>query len=97
VIGYPMPFAMYRELSDEDVMAMVAFLRTLPAVENEAPESVCRIPLPPAYGPALTTVSDPARWGSVEYGAYLAERTARPPSRHRGLRVPKALGGVGRA
>ena len=72
VIGFPMPFAMYRGLSDEDVMAMVAFLRTLPAIDNEVPDSVYRIPLPPAYGPALTTVSAPPRAVSVDYGAYLA-------------------------
>jgi hypothetical protein len=53
LIGPPMPFAMYRGLGDEDLAAIVAFLRTLPAVENEpVPESEYRIPLPPAYGPA---------------------------------------------
>jgi mono/diheme cytochrome c family protein len=72
LIGPPMPFAMYRGLSDEDVAAMVAFLRALPAVENAVPKSEYRIPLPPAYGPPVETVAAPPRGATAEYGAYLA-------------------------
>jgi mono/diheme cytochrome c family protein len=72
VIGPPMPFAMYRGLGDEDLAAIVAFLRTLPAVENEVPASTYHIPLPPAYGPPVESVTAPARGVTVEYGAYLA-------------------------
>ncbi|NRB36537.1 MAG: hypothetical protein HRU31_17765, partial [Rhodobacteraceae bacterium] len=35
LIGPPMPYAMYRGLSDRDVQAIVAFLRTVPAGEND--------------------------------------------------------------
>lgn len=72
LIGPPMPFAMYRGLGDEDLAAIVAFLRTVPAVENEVPASTYRIPLPPAYGPPVAAVTAPPRGVTVEYGAYLA-------------------------
>jgi mono/diheme cytochrome c family protein len=72
LIGPPMPYAMYRGLGDADLAAIVAFLRTLPAVENEVPESVYHIPLPPAYGPPVESVAAPERGVTVEYGAYLA-------------------------
>ncbi|MBH0236331.1 c-type cytochrome [Methylobrevis albus] len=72
LIGPPMPFSMYRGLSDDDVASIVMFLRTLAPVENEEPKSVYRIPLPPAYGPPVTSVAGIAPAVSVEYGAYLA-------------------------
>ncbi len=72
LIGPPMPFAMYRGLGDDDLMSIVAFLRTLPAVEAEVPQSVYNIPLPPAYGPPIDSVTAPERAVTVEYGAYLA-------------------------
>jgi mono/diheme cytochrome c family protein len=72
LIGPPMPFTMYRSLSDEDLGAVVAFLRTVPAVENETPKSVYRIPLPPAYGPPVGSVAAVPRGVTVEYGEYLA-------------------------
>ena len=46
---------MYRGLSDSDVAAMVAYLRTVPAVEQDNPTSTYNIPLPPAYGPPVTS------------------------------------------
>lgn len=72
LIGPPMPFAMYRGLGDDDLMSIVAFLRTLPAVENDPGKSEYNIPLPPSYGPPVETVAAPPRGVSVEYGAYLA-------------------------
>ena len=74
LIGPPMPFTMYRGLSDDDVASIVMFLRSLPATQSaEAlPPSEYRIPLPPAYGPPVETVAAPAQGVTVEYGAYLA-------------------------
>ena len=72
VIGPPMPFSMYRGLADADLDAIVAFLRTVPAVDNSTPPSEYRIPLPPAYGPPVESVTAPERGPTAEYGAYLA-------------------------
>jgi len=72
VIGPPMPFTYYRGLSDDDVASMVAFLRTLPSVENDPGASTYRIPLPPAYGPPVESVSAPDPGDVVAYGEYLA-------------------------
>lgn len=72
LIGPPMPFTMYRGLGDDDLGSVVAFLRTLPAVETEIPASEYRIPLPPAYGPPIENVAAPQQGVTVGYGAYLA-------------------------
>jgi mono/diheme cytochrome c family protein len=72
LIGPPMPFAMYSGLGDDDLAAIVAFLRTLPAVENDPGKSAYRMPLPPAWGPPVGSVTAPERAVTVEYGAYLA-------------------------
>jgi mono/diheme cytochrome c family protein len=72
LIGPPMPFSLYKDLSDTDLNAIVTFLRTLPPIENASEKSVYNIPLPPAYGPPVTHVADIPRGVSVEYGKYLA-------------------------
>lgn len=74
LIGPPMPFTMYRGLSDDDLASIVMFLRSLPATESAKPlpASEYRIPLPPAYGPPVETVAAPAQGVTAEYGAYLA-------------------------
>lgn len=74
LIGPPMPFAMYRGLSDEDLGSIVLFLRSLPPSQTPEglPASVYHIPLPPAYGPPVETVSAPDPGVTAEYGAYLA-------------------------
>lgn len=72
VIGPPMPIGLYRGLSDDDLYSIVAFLRTVPASQNETPFSTYNIPLPPAYGPPVDSVAAPPQEVSVAYGAYLA-------------------------
>ena len=72
LIGPPMPFTQYRGLSDTDVNAIVAFLRTVPAVESTVPVSEYRIPLPPTYGPPVGNVADVPQAVTAEYGEYLA-------------------------
>ena len=72
VIGPPMPIALYRRLSDDDVMSIVMYLRTLPAVDNDPGESVYNMPLPPAYGPTVESVAQPEQGVTVAYGEYLA-------------------------
>jgi mono/diheme cytochrome c family protein len=56
VIGPPMPIGLYRGLSDPDVQAIVAYLRTQPAVVNPVPKSQYRMP----------------RSDRLAYGRYLA-------------------------
>ena len=72
IIGPPMPINMYKGLSDDDVTAIIAFLRTLKPVENQLPASTYRIPLPANYGPPVTSVTAPPKGVTVEYGEYLA-------------------------
>ena len=74
LIGPPMPIGQYRGLSDDDLASVVMYLRSLPATPSaaELPASEYHIPLPPAYGPPVETVSAPPRGATAEYGAYLA-------------------------
>lgn len=72
IIGPPMPIMLYRGLSDADLDAMVAYLRTVPAVEGTTPKSEYNISLPPSYGPPVSGVTAPAPGPTAEYGAYLA-------------------------
>ena len=60
IIGPPMPIELYRGIADRDLAAMVAYLRTVPAVRNAVGKSRFGIPLPPAYGPPVGEVSAPA-------------------------------------
>jgi mono/diheme cytochrome c family protein len=71
IIGPPMPMRQYREIAEDDVKAMVAYLRALKPIANEVPKSVYRIPLPPSYGP-VTQAKTVSRADKVAYGAYLA-------------------------
>lgn len=72
LIGPPMPFELYRDISDEDLASIVAYLRTVPAVTGDPGVSTYNIPLPPAYGPPVTSVAAVPEGVTVEYGEYLA-------------------------
>ncbi len=71
-IGPPMPFDMYRGLSDSDTKAIIAYLRALPPVKNATRKSVYKFPLPPAYGPPVGSIPDVSKADKVAYGGYLA-------------------------
>jgi len=43
----PMPWQQYRELSEDDLKALYAYLKTIPPIKNQVPA-----PLPPAAAPA---------------------------------------------
>lgn len=73
IIGPPMPAAFYRNLSDGDLAAIIAYLRAQPAVANEVPRSAYNIPLPPNYGPPVKTVAAPSSKDRLRYGKYLAD------------------------
>lgn len=72
VIGPPMPIVLYRRLSDDDLMSIVMFLRTVPPSDNTTPRSTYAFPLPPAYGPPIDSVPAMPAGVTVEYGEYLA-------------------------
>lgn len=71
VLGPPMPFGLYRNISDQDVAAIVAYLRTVKPVKNATDPSRYEFPLPPSWGPPVGQVPEPNRSNKVEYGAYL--------------------------
>jgi mono/diheme cytochrome c family protein len=71
-IGPPMPFDMYRGLSDSDTKAIIAYLRALPPVKNATRKSVYKFPLPPAYGPPVGSIPNVSKADKVAYGGYLA-------------------------
>jgi mono/diheme cytochrome c family protein len=72
LIGPPMPFSLYHGIADDDVAAMVAYLRSVPPVENAVERSVYNIPLPLAWTAPIETVAAPDPDDPVAYGAYLA-------------------------
>jgi mono/diheme cytochrome c family protein len=73
LIGPPMPFELYRGISDSDLQAIVVYLRNIPAASNRVTQkSQYRIPLPKSWGPPLRTVAEVPRSDMVKYGAYLA-------------------------
>jgi mono/diheme cytochrome c family protein len=73
VIGPPMPIMFYRGISDDDLAAIVAYLRAQAPVKHAVPKSEYRMKLPPDYGPAIKAkVMAPSAKDAVNYGAYLA-------------------------
>jgi mono/diheme cytochrome c family protein len=70
IIGPPMPVEFYNKLSDADVKAIAAYLRSVKPIRNEVAESKYKIPLraePPAKG-----LPAPAKIDKIAYGQYLA-------------------------
>lgn len=74
LIGPPMPIDAYRGVSDADMAALLAWLRSKPAVRNTPAKSSFSFPLQP-YGAAITSVAAPAET-PVARGRYLAENLA---------------------
>lgn len=72
IIGPPMPIEFYRNISDTDARAIVAYLRSVKPISHKLPKSTYNIPLPPSYGPPVTHVPDVPRANKVAYGHYLA-------------------------
>jgi mono/diheme cytochrome c family protein len=71
LIGPPMPSPFYRTMSDYDVKAIVAYMRTIEPVKNVVPKSVYRAPLPENYGPIVGSVAEIGKDDPVEYGKYV--------------------------
>ncbi len=70
----PMAYPYFRDISSNDMAAIIAYLRSVPPVRNEVPASVAKIPeaLPPSWGPPVTEpVPDIPRSDRLAYGRYL--------------------------
>ena len=79
-----MPSKAYHRMADTDIAAIIAHLKTLPAVDNELPKTEYRtaglLMSALVFDPAFEVRSEPARAGTpppegptAEYGAYLAD------------------------
>ena len=78
LLGPAMPSRSYRSLADKDVKAIVAFLRSVPAVDNPiTAESHYDTPLPASWGPPVGRVDAPSKDDKIAYGRYLAGPVAR--------------------
>ncbi len=74
-----MPFSTYQHMSDEDVMAIVAYIRSTPAVKQERPRVENDIPfmmgmalgMGAAMHEPVASVAEPDRNDAVKYGEYL--------------------------
>jgi mono/diheme cytochrome c family protein len=72
VMGPPMAFPFYRDISDNDMRAIIGYLRSVPAVERVVPRSTYTMELPPNWGPPVTQpIPDVPRDDEVAYGRYL--------------------------
>lgn len=76
LIGPPMPMESYRGISDRDLAALVAWLRTVPPVRHAVTER-SRYPfvLTP-HGPPVATAPDPPADDAVARGRYIAVNLA---------------------
>ena len=78
LIGPAMPSHSYRALANDDVKAIIAYLRSVPPVHNAVTEkSRYDFTLPDEWGPPIGPVEAPPRGDKVAYGAYLAGPVAR--------------------
>jgi hypothetical protein len=69
-----MMYPHYNKMADEDLLSIVAYIRTLPSVQNDVPRSTMNFPVS-MFMRALPSThryhSEPDRVNSVEYGDYL--------------------------
>ena len=76
LIGIPMPFSVYRNMSDTDVDSIILYLRQLEPVKNvesvDSTYSVLNLFTPNNYGPEIKFVPDIDRKDRIKYGEYLA-------------------------
>lgn len=72
VIGPPMPIGLYKKIADDDLDAIVAYVRSVAPVKNRVQRSLYMVPLPPNYGPPAVDVEAPSRDDILARGAYLA-------------------------
>src|SRR5579859_1063762 len=72
LIGPPMPIDMYRDISDNDAKAIVAYVKSVRPVKHKVQKSEYRISLPESYGPRVKDVPYVPKTNKLAYGRYLA-------------------------
>jgi mono/diheme cytochrome c family protein len=73
LIGPAMPFPSYRALANDDVKAIITYLRGVPPVRNAVAEKAqYDFTLPDSWGPPVGHIEAPPKDDKVAYGAYLA-------------------------
>jgi hypothetical protein len=75
-----MPYDAYRTMAQDDVLAIMAYVRSLAPIANDTPDHQLDFPLnlivnaiPLAAEPLLVNRQDTSLAGQVEYGGYLAQ------------------------
>ncbi len=76
IIFPPMPVPTYNNLSDDDVKAVVAYLRTLKPVHNEVPEAQDKWNIPQQAMPPAKGLPAPPMTDKVAYGRYIVTAQA---------------------
>ena len=71
-IGPVMPVVFYRNMSDSDVVAVVAYLRSVKPINHKVERSTYKNPPPDSYGPTIDHVADILTGNMVASGANLA-------------------------
>lgn len=71
-----MPYLVYGKMDQEDIYSVIAFIRTLPSIQNDVPESKANFPMSMIMKTIptkshFTKKPDPSN--TVEYGKYLVE------------------------
>jgi mono/diheme cytochrome c family protein len=71
IIGPPMPSLFYRNMSDRDANAIVAYIRSVKPLKNVMPRSVYRMQLPSSWGPPVGEVPDVSKDDPLAYANYV--------------------------
>lgn len=99
LIGPPMPISFYRNLSDTDLAALIAYLKAQPPIHHVVEKSVYHMPLPPSYGPPVTGIKTPDTANTLKYGEYLANighcMDCHTPRNNKGMLLMEHLGAGG--
>jgi mono/diheme cytochrome c family protein len=97
-----MPYPHYNKLPKQDIQDIIAYLRTIKAINNTVPERKLFIPISMAYPPNLQSTLDknvrPAETDRVKYGEYLVTMadciTCHTPMNEKGEQGQAFTGGV---
>jgi len=71
IIGPPMPSLFYRNMSDRDVNAIVAYIRSVKPIKHVVPKSEYRMTLPASWGPPVGEVPDVSKDDPLAYANYV--------------------------